>query len=98
VPGWLKTVQPGDDNVFEFVVNELGKGAASAKKIVNKKTGVVTVSLFLARNADEATRTRAFGETGLGKARQQDYSLKEASIESEPASIISIRYSRSPNK
>lgn len=95
VPGWLNTVKRGSDNVFDFVVNELGKGAASSLN-VKGKSGVVTVSFFVATKPDEKTRSRNFGETGLGKPRKQDYDLVEAVVESEPASIVSIRYSHSP--
>ena len=96
IPGWMKTVKPGNDNVFEFVVNELGKGAATSLK-VKGETGVVTVGFFVSGFPSDLPRGRNFGETGLGKPRKQDYNLVEANIESEPQSIVSIRYSRSPN-
>jgi hypothetical protein len=96
IRGWLHTVKPGNNNVFQFVVNELGKGAASALN-VKGKTGVVTVRFFDAYDEEEKPRSRSFGETGIGKAQKEDYSLRSAQIGSEPVSIISIRYSRIPN-
>ena len=39
VPGWLHTLKPGNENVFDFVVNELGKGAATQLK-VRGSTGI----------------------------------------------------------
>lgn len=95
IPGWFHTLKPGNDNVFEFVVNELGKGAASALN-VRGKTGVVTVRFFDAYKPGEAVRARSFGETGKGKPRKQDYSLVDAVIGTEPASQVTVRYSRSP--
>jgi hypothetical protein len=96
IPGWLNTVKPGDANVFEFVVNELGKGAASALK-VRGKTGVITVRFFDSYRPDEKPRGRNFGETGKGQPRKQDYQLVESVIGSEPLSIVTVRYSRTPN-
>ncbi len=95
VPGWLHTLKPGNDNTFDFVVNELGKGAATQLK-VRGSTGIVTVRFFDACEENETPRSRSFGETGVGQARKQDYSLKSAKIGTEPAAIISIRYSRQP--
>jgi hypothetical protein len=48
VSGWLHTVQKRaetKDNVFQFVVNELGKGAASAKQ-ARSSIGMITVQFF----------------------------------------------------
>jgi hypothetical protein len=95
VPGWLRTVQPGDTNVFDFTVNELGKGAASALK-VQGKTGVISVRFFDACPEDGKLRSRSFGETGKGAARRQDYATIPVQVGSEPVAQISIRYSRSP--
>lgn len=95
IPGWFHTIKPGDDNVFEFVVNELGKGAASTLK-VRGKTGVITARFFDAYKPGEKPRGRNFGETGKGRPRKQDYALVEAVIGSEPASQVSIRYSHCP--
>lgn len=95
IPGWLHTVKPGADNVFEFVVNKLGQGAASEKE-VRGKTGVITVRFFDAYDPNERPRGRNFGETGKGQPRKQDYRLVEAVIGTEPLSIVSVRYSQSP--
>ena len=97
VTGWLHTIKPGNDNVFEFVVNELGKGAASSLK-VRGKTGVITVRFFDAVRPDEKPRARNFGETGKGQPRKQDYTLVPAVVGTEPRSIITIRYSRNPEQ
>lgn len=96
IPGWLHTIKPGEENVFEFVVNELGKGAASAAQ-VRGKTGVITVSFFDAYRPGEKPRARNFGETGQGRSRKQNYELAEVTLGSEPLSLISVRYSHSPN-
>ena len=101
VPGWLHTIQRSDsasnkiDNVFEFVVNELGKGAASSKS-VRSSIGVVTARFFDAASPDEKMRSRFFGETGKGKGMQVDYGVKQVQMSTQPLSIISIRYTRSP--
>lgn len=96
VPGWFHTLKPGNDNVFEFVVNELGKGAATALK-ARGKTGVITVRFFDAYQPNEKPRSRNFGETGKGRPRKQDYDLKNVIIGTEPISQVSVRYSRKPD-
>jgi len=95
IPGWLQTVTPGDNNVLQFVVNELGKGAASAKR-VRGKTGVITVQFFEACESTGKIRSRGFGETGTGKPMKVDYTLKQVQIGTEPLSIVSVRYSHAP--
>jgi hypothetical protein len=95
IPGWLHTVKPANDNVFEFVVNKLGQGAASELK-VRGKTGVITVRFFDSYRPDEKPRGRNFGETGKGQPRKQDYQLVESVIGTEPLSIVTVRYSRAP--
>jgi hypothetical protein len=98
VPGWLHTVQKRaetKDNVFQFVVNELGKGAASAKQ-ARSLIGMITVQFFDGAANGEKMRGRNFGETGLGKGMQVDYKLKELQVGTEPLSIIAIRYTRKP--
>jgi hypothetical protein len=98
VPGWLHTVQKRaetKDNVFQFVVNELGKGAASAKQ-ARSLIGMITVQFFDGAANGEKMRGRNFGETGQGKGMQVDYKLKELQVGTEPLSIIAIRYTRNP--
>ena len=98
VPGWLHTVQKRaetKDNVFQFVVNELGKGAASAKQ-ARSLIGMITVQFFDGAANGEKMRGRNFGETGQGKGMQVDYKLKELQVGTEPLSIIAIRYTRKP--
>ncbi len=95
IAGWMHTVKPVDDNVFQFVVNELGKNAPIAKN-VRGKTGVVTVSFFDACEPGETPQGRNFGETGKGKLMKVDYTLKQVQVASGPLSIVNIRYSRNP--
>lgn len=95
VPGWLRTVQTGNANVFDFVVNELGRGAASALK-VQGSTGVISVRFFDACPPDGNLRSRNFGETGKGEARRADYKTIAVQVGSEPVAQISVRYSRRP--
>lgn len=95
VPGWLHTVKKADDNVFQFVVNELGKGAASSKK-VRSGIGIVTAAFKDACEPHENLRKRNFGETGKGAGMRVDYQLKQVKIGTDPIAIISIRYTRTP--
>ncbi|MCA9051991.1 MAG: hypothetical protein KDA89_24805 [Planctomycetaceae bacterium] len=94
VSGWLHTVRKTNDNVFQFVVNELGKGAVGAKN-GRSSIGVINVQFFDASEPGEIMRGRKFGETGKGQGMQIDYKLKHVQVGSEPLSIISIRYNRS---
>jgi len=100
VPGWLHTIHRGNgkeplDNVFQFVVNELGKGAASAKQ-VRSSIGVINVRFFDAAAPGQPMRDRSFGETGKGQGMQVNYQLQPMQIGTQPLSIISVRYTRSP--
>lgn len=97
VSGWLHTVKKtgGDDNVYVFVVNELGKGAASARK-VRGGIGVITVQFFDACEPHEKLRPRSFGETGQGHGMKVDYQVKQVQVGSDPIAIVSVRYSRAP--
>ena len=99
VPGWLHTVQKraeSKDNVFQFVVNELGKGAASAKQ-ARSSIGMITVQFFGPKKEVEGVVPRGVGETGLGKGLQVDYELKQMRTGTDPLSIIAIRYTRAPS-
>ncbi|XZE18003.1 hypothetical protein SH449x_003285 [Pirellulaceae bacterium SH449] len=93
VRGWMNTVKPGANNIFEFVVMELGKGAASALEVCGE-IGVITARFSDAYKPDEQPRSRNFGETGKGEPRKQDYSLVPVQVGTEPSVIISVRYSR----
>ena len=100
VPGWLHTIQRGNgdkptDNVFQFVVNELGKGAASAKQ-VRSEIGAINVRFFDAAAPGQPMRQRSFGETGKGQGMQVNYQLQPMQIGSQPLSIITVRYTRQP--
>ena len=93
VPGWLHTTTKGNNNVYEFVVNELGKGAASALK-TKGEIGVITVRFFEACRPDETLAARSFGETGVGQARRFDYHKVDLQYRSQPDAIVSVRYNR----
>ncbi|MFN9434077.1 MAG: hypothetical protein ACK6DC_03950 [Planctomycetota bacterium] len=96
VPGWMRTTRPSkdkNDNVFQFVVNELGKGAATATR-VRGTTGVITVRFFDAYSPSEVPRSRNFGETAAGKPMRVDYELKPVLLGDQPLSIVSVRYTR----
>ena len=98
VSGWLHTVKKSDDNdnVFKFIVNKLGQGAASKLNVRSAKTGIVTATFFDACETDGTLRGRNFGETGKGEGMQVNYQVKQVKVAETPISIISIRYSRSP--
>lgn len=95
VPGWLHTAKKANDNVFVFVVNELGKGAASAKQ-VRGRTGVVSATFRDACEPNEQLRARSFGETGKGDGMRFDYQLKNVQVGSVPLAIVHVRYTHSP--
>jgi hypothetical protein len=98
ISGWLNTVKPSKDNVFKFVVNKLGEGAASQLNVRSTKTGFVTATFFDACEPNGKLRGRNFGETGKGEGMRVDYELKPVQVAKVPLSIVSIRYSRSPTK
>lgn len=93
IPGWLHTTSQGSHNVYEFVVNELGKGAASALK-AKGEIGVITVRFFEACRPDETIAPRSFGETGVGQARRFDYHKVDLKFHDQPDAIVSVRYNR----
>jgi hypothetical protein len=97
VSGWLRTTRPNQANALQFVVNELGKGAATAK-LVRGSTGVVTVRFFDACSTNESLRSRNFGETGLGNPLHVNYELKPVLLGDQPLSIVSVRYTQTPNQ
>ncbi len=95
VPGWLHTVKATgeNDNVFQFVVNKLGSGAATAKKVIGK-TGVITAEFYLASAPEEMIPRDGQGETGVGKNMRVDYALKGLKLAETASSTVTIRYSR----
>jgi hypothetical protein len=93
IKGWLHTIKQGEDNVFQFVVDELGKGAASSKK-VEGKIGLITTQFFDAYKPDEEPKARDFGATAVGKPMKVDYESKPCQIGDQAVSVVTIRYSR----
>jgi len=93
IPGWMHTVAPSPekkDNVFQFVVNEMGKGAATALKSKGE-VGMIHTRWFQARTKNNPN-ARVGGETGVGRPMQVDYKLEPVDIVPNPIANISIRY------
>jgi len=95
VPGWLKSAKQTDNNVFRFVINELGKGAATARKSRMSK-GVITVQFFEAVPPGESLPSRNFGEVGTGQPMTVKYKAQPMTIRESPIVTVSIRYSNVP--
>lgn len=95
IKGWLHTIRPGNDNVYQFVVDELGKGAAASKK-VEGKVGLVTAQFFDAYGPNERPKARNFGATAVGKPIKVDLQSKPCQIGDQAVSVVTIRYSREP--
>jgi hypothetical protein len=93
IPGWLGTTRRQQDNVFSFVVNELGKGAATALKSRSSR-GVINVQFFEAVPPDQQLPSRSFGEVGKGKPMTVRYDVRPVKRRDVPAANISIRYSQ----
>ncbi len=93
IRGWLNTIQPtqNKDNVYSFLVKELGQGAASARKH-RGAIGVITVQFFEACPPDQHLSGRSFGETAKGEGLEQKYSTKQVLIGDNALSTVSIRY------
>lgn len=93
IKGWLHTIKQGEDNIFQFVVDELGKGAASSKK-VEGKIGLITTQFFDAYAPNEKPRARNFGATAVGEPMKIQYETKECVIGDQAVSVVTVRYSR----
>jgi hypothetical protein len=91
VPGWLRTVGDGRENVLQFSVTELGKGAETARK-PRSSIGMIHVRFYEAALTVEGLRPRSFGETTTGKGLQVSYALENRVLSTEPQSSITIRY------
>ncbi|MGD9857372.1 MAG: hypothetical protein AB7U20_20710, partial [Planctomycetaceae bacterium] len=97
VPGWLRTTREPSDNVFRFVINELGKGAASARNSRNS-LGVITVQFFEAVPPGEELPARSFGEVGQGELMTVKYDVQPMTLRTAPIVTISIRYHNLPTE
>ncbi len=92
IPGWLETTKRPTKNVYSFVVNELGKGAATAKKVRTRR-GVINVKFFEAVPEGQSLPSRRFGEVGKGKPMDVAYKVKRMVKRQTPISNVGIRYS-----
>ena len=95
IPGWLRTTKNAEGNVFQFVINELGKGAATARKSRSSR-GVINVQFFESVPPGESPPSRSFGEVGTGKPMDVHYDVKEVNRRETPVVNIAIRYSNVP--
>jgi hypothetical protein len=93
VPGWLRSLKDKQNNVFKFVVNAMGQGAATERKARGPR-GVITVQFFEASETADQLPARAFGEIGRGELMDVDYQTKKLFLRETPISTVSIRYSR----
>ncbi|MDA8564354.1 hypothetical protein N9L06_07885, partial [Mariniblastus sp.] len=91
IPGWLKTAKTTEKNVFKFVINKLGEGAATEMQSRNNN-GVIHVAFFESVPMDEALPTRSAGEAGKGELMDVKYAVKEMQTRQTPISQISVRY------
>ncbi|MCA9048381.1 MAG: hypothetical protein KDA89_06615 [Planctomycetaceae bacterium] len=92
IPGWLKTTKSSQGNVFQFVINELGKGAATARKSRSSR-GVINVQFFEAAPPGQDLPARSFGEVGTGKPVDVDYDVIQLQRRETPIVNIAVRYS-----
>ncbi|MEI8022531.1 MAG: hypothetical protein WCH39_30255, partial [Schlesneria sp.] len=94
IKGWLHTVdQSKPDNVFSFVVNKLGQGAATQLN-TRGSVGVITAQ-FREACPPNGSLSRSFGgETGKGEPLDQKYKLEPVKIGDRVLSTVSIRYNR----
>ena len=93
IPGWLKSAKQAEANVFQFVLNELGKGAATARKSRSGR-GVINVQIFEAVPAGDELPKRAFGEVGAGKPLDIRYELRQITRRETPVVNLSLRYTQ----
>lgn len=90
VPGWLITTSRNTQNVYQFVVNKLGEGAATEMNS-RHRLGVIQVEFFLEAGAD-GSLPRGHGEIGRGQQMDVGYSVKQVKFRDSPVSIVSVRY------
>jgi hypothetical protein len=91
IPGWLKSAKQNQGNVFQFVINELGKGAATARQSRSGR-GVIHVQFFEVVPEGQELPARSFGEVGTGKPIDVSYGLKQMQRRETPLANIAIRY------
>ncbi|MDA1018375.1 MAG: hypothetical protein O3A00_28460 [Planctomycetota bacterium] len=96
VAGWLRTAKPVRDNVFRFVINQLGKGAATARRSRSSR-GVINIQFFEAVPPNEQLPARTFGEVGTGKPMTVRYRVQPMKLRDTPIVNLSIRYSNVPD-
>lgn len=95
VPGWLRTAANVENNVFRFVINQLGQGAATAMKSRSSR-GVINVQFFEAVPPNEELPGRSFGEVGKGEPITKRYQVQEMKLRETPIVNLTIRYSNVP--
>lgn len=92
IRGWLHSIRPEvKDNVFSFLITELGKGAASALKQCGE-VGVITVQFHEARPPGEKLTGHSRLETAKGEGLQERYTTKQVVIGGHAESTVSLRY------
>lgn len=91
VPGWLVTTKRKQNNVYQFVVNKLGQGAATEMKS-RHRLGVIHVEFFAAV-PENGSLPRGHGEIGRGQTMDVNYKTKAFKFRDSPLANISIRYS-----
>ncbi|MFT5523975.1 MAG: hypothetical protein ACI9HK_001924 [Pirellulaceae bacterium] len=96
IAGWLKTTKTRKENVFEFVVNTLGNGAATEMRSRHNQ-GIVHVDFYEAVPSGEVLPSRKFGEVGKGRPLDVAYTVQQMTRRDSPIASISIRY-RNPER
>lgn len=97
VPGWLKTTKRSTGNVYKFVINELGQGAATERKSRNS-LGMINVQFYESVPPGQKLPARSFGEVGRGELMNVKYKTVQMTKRDTPISNISIRYNNRPEK
>jgi hypothetical protein len=95
VKGWLRTVKSKTKNVYTFVVNEFGKGAATARKSRSTR-GVINVQFFEAVPQGQNLPARAIGEVGVGRPIDVDLQAKSVVRSEVPKVNLAIHYLEDP--
>ena len=93
VSGWLRTARREPGNVLSFVVNEYGKGAATARRSRGTR-GVINVLFFEAVPEGERLPARAVGgEVGVGKPIDVDLETRKMTRQPVPIANVTLHYS-----
>jgi hypothetical protein len=85
------SAKQNQSNVFQFVINELGKGAATARQSRSGR-GVIHVQFFEVVPEGLELPARSFGEVGTGKPIDVSYGLRQMQRRETPIANIAIRY------